>query len=69
MRQYKAENADCEKRQEQIKVQNQQNYEYQGKTPNNVTHPDVLDFTLVNGAGGTPLGTWEIGRASCRERV
>ena len=33
-------------------------YEYQGKTPNNVTHPDVLDFTLVNGAGGTPLGTW-----------
>ena len=33
-------------------------YEYQGKTPNNVTHPDVLDFTLVNGVGGTPLGTW-----------
>lgn len=33
-------------------------YEYQGKSPNNVTHPDVLDFTLVNGAGGTPLGTW-----------
>lgn len=33
-------------------------YEYQGKAPNNVTHPDVLDFTLVNGAGGTPLGTW-----------
>ena len=33
-------------------------YEYQGKSPNNVTHPDVLDFTLVNGVGGTPLGTW-----------
>lgn len=33
-------------------------YEYSGKAPNNVTHPDVLDFTLVNGAGGTPLGTW-----------
>lgn len=33
-------------------------YEYQGKAPNNVTHPDVLDFTLVNGVGGTPLGTW-----------
>ena len=33
-------------------------YEYQGKTPNNVTHPDVLDFTLVNSVGGTPLGTW-----------
>lgn len=32
-------------------------YEYQGKSPNNVTHPDMLDFTLVNGAGGTPLGT------------
>ena len=28
-------------------------YEYQGKSPNNVTHPDVLDFTLVNGVGGT----------------
>lgn len=33
-------------------------YEYQGKTPNNVTHPDVLDFTLVHSVGGTPLGTW-----------
>lgn len=33
-------------------------YEYQGKSPNNVTHPDVLDFTLVNSVGGTPLGTW-----------
>ena len=33
-------------------------YEYAGKTPNNVTHPDVLDFTKIKGANGNVLNTW-----------
>lgn len=33
-------------------------YEYTGKTANNVTHPDVLDFTKIKGGNGAVLNTW-----------
>jgi len=33
-------------------------YDYPGKTANNVTHPDVLDFTKIKDGNGAVLNTW-----------